>query len=513
MGSGRDERRAQSEVIGTVIMISMTIIGAVLIVALAGSALQAINDETQDSLARDSFHEMDNRLSGISGSQVASETTLRFPEGSGSDLSVNESEGSVNISVETADEYRNLTEENATHIEQSLGAVVYEGQDGSELVYQGGGLWEYPSPSYAVVRSNPPLSRTDQFLTFRFANISGATSISEGEDVTARQDVSASEQRSEEIRSQLSPAWTVQGTGYTVPVIINITIESQYALAWATYAEEEMSDVEVNPTPDEMGPDDTEVTLTFENTGTADFVDYPDPIVYTGPASEAATGFDPRANASIARTGDNSFNVSGAQNQRQQLAFYNTSEEEWLIHSRVNGGNVQPPNNGNNAGNQAGWYTVSEMNEALDGAGPTLPTNRDDTEDPPEIDGFSGSGGDNYTFNSSYADTRVCVVAYSDSNIGDNSNDVDGVSNQLETCASQLDNSSRYMPTNLEIDIDQDNYNSVVEEQETVEVEVENTGAVVSTSAHDVGLFVEDGNGNVRVADFESNESIGDITR
>ena len=79
MGSGRDERRAQSEVIGTVIMISMTIIGAVLIVALAGSALQAINDETQDSLARDSFHEMDNRrFAGSFRDDVAFSRGVRF---------------------------------------------------------------------------------------------------------------------------------------------------------------------------------------------------------------------------------------------------------------------------------------------------------------------------------------------------------------------------------------------------------------------------------------------------
>jgi len=158
MGSPEDRDRAQSELVGTVLMISITIIGAVLTVALAGAALQAISDESQDSLTRDSFHEMDDRLSGLYHSEVSSETTLRFPQGSGSDLSFNESEGSVEITVETVDEYKRLTEENVTRYEQNMGAVVYEGSDGEKLVYQGGGLWRYPSESYAVVRSNPPLS-------------------------------------------------------------------------------------------------------------------------------------------------------------------------------------------------------------------------------------------------------------------------------------------------------------------------------------------------------------------
>jgi flagellin-like protein len=140
-----DKNRGQSELIGTVLMVSITIVGAVLTIALAGGALQAINDETQDSLTRDAFYEMDNRLSGLQSSQVSSETTLRFPQGSGSDISVNESEGSVNITVRTADEYRQLTEDNVTHFNNTMGTVVYEGNDGEELVYQGGGLWEYPS--------------------------------------------------------------------------------------------------------------------------------------------------------------------------------------------------------------------------------------------------------------------------------------------------------------------------------------------------------------------------------
>ena len=498
--------RGQSELVGTVFMIAITITGAVLTIALAGGALQAINDETQDSLTRDAFYEMDNRLSALQSSEVSSETTIRFPEGSRSDLSVNESEGSINITVQTADGYGQLTEENVTHYNRTLGAVVYEGRDGEQLVYQGGGLFEFPSPSHAIIRSNPPLSRAGQFVTFEFTNLRNARGIGQGDEVVARRDVSDSDQLSDEMRTELSPAWTVQDTGYTVPVEINITIESQYALAWAIYADEELSNVGVDPAPDEMGPDDTQVTLSFEQAGAADFLSYPEPIVYTGPAGDAYTGFDPRANASIARTGENSFNISGSDvnaNQQQQLAFYNTSEEEWLIHSRVNGANVQPPNNGN----QAGWYTVSQMNDALDGSS-TSPR-WDDTEDPPEIDSYEGDGtGDNYTFSSSYTNTRVCVVAYTSDNIG---NDVDGVIEQLETCAANLDNSSRYMPTNLEIELNQDDYDSVVEERRTVEATIENTGAVESTSTHDVGLFVEDEDGNVRLADYETNESIGDI--
>ena len=506
MGSRRDGIRAQSELVGTVLMISITIIGAVLTVALAGGALQAISDGTQDSLTRDSFHEMDNRLSGLYGSQVSSETTLRFPQGAGSDLTVNESEGSVKIRVETADGYKGLTEEDVTQYEQDLGAIVYEGSNGEKLVYQGGGLWEFPSPSYAVVRSNPPLSRTGQFLTFDFANLRGAKSVGDGEEVVARRDVADSKQRSEDIRAALSPAWTVKDSGYTVPVDISVTIESQYALGWATYAEERLSDVNVSPSPEDMGPGDTEVTLTFENTGTADFLDYPDPIVYAGPASGAPTGFDPRANASIERTGDNEFRVSGDDvnpNQQQQLAFYNESKGEWVIHTKVNDAPSPPKSNGN-----VGWVNVSEMSDAIDSG--SRPTPRwDDSDEPPEIAAYDKNGnGDTYKFSSSYADTRICVVAYTDDNIG---NDVDGVIEQLETCASNLENSQEYMPTDLEINLTQDDYSSVVGERQTVEVEVENVGAIESTSAHDVGLFVEDEDGNVRVADFETNESIGDI--
>ncbi|MBX0303657.1 DUF7289 family protein [Haloarcula salinisoli] len=509
MGLWEDRDRAQSELVGTVLMVSITIIGAVLTVALAGAALQAISDESQDSLTRDSFHEMDDRLSGLYNSEVSSETTLRFPEGSGSDLSFNESEGSVEITVETVDEYRNLTEKNVTRYEQDLGAVVYKSSDGEKLVYQGGGFWEYPSPSYAVVRSNPPLSRAGEFLTFQFATLKGNRGINEGNELVARRNVADSTQRSEEIRNELSPAWNIKNTEYTVPVDITVTIESKYALGWATYAEEELSDVTVSPKPADMDADDTEVTLTFEDTGTTDFLTYPDPIVYVGPASEAPRGFDPRANSSIERTGENSFNISGQDvnaNQGQQLAFYDESREEWVIHTQNNNDLTPPSGNGE-------WKNVTEISNSIEGGPSSRAAPRwDDSEDPPQIESYKKSGSDSeeYTFNSSYADTRICVVAYTDDRIG---SQVDGVFEQLETCASNLENSERYMPTDLDINLTQDDYESVVGERQTVEVEVENVGAVESTRGHAVGLFVEDDDGNVRVADFRTNESIsnGDI--
>ena len=502
-----DKNRGQSELIGTVLMISITITGAVLTIALAGGALQAINDETQDSLTRDAFYEMDNRLSDIQSSQVSSETTVRFPEGSQSDLSVNESEGSVNITVRTADEFRDLTEDNVTRYNQSMGAVVYEGSGGGELVYQGGGLWEYPSDSYAVVRSNPPLSRAGHFVTFEFADLRNAESISEGDEAIARRDVTESDRISEAMQTELSPAWTVENTSYTVPVEINITIQSQYALGWAVYAQEEMDGVTVDPAPDEMGPDDTQVTLSFEQVGVADLQNYPEPVVYTGPAGDAATGFDPEANATIARTAENGFNVSGSDvnaNQQQQLAFYDESDEEWVIHHRQDN-QLDPPNSGGGI-----WSNVSELHNIREGGpGASAEPRWGSSAGPPQIDTYdsNGANGDEYTFEASYADTPVCVVAYTDESIG---NQVDGVVEQLELCASNLDNSSRYMPTDLDIDLTQDDYSSVVEEQRTVEAEITNDGTVNSTSTHDVGLFVEDVDGDARLADFETNESIND---
>jgi hypothetical protein len=494
-----------SEVLGTTFVIAITLVSAMLTVALAGAALQAMNDETQDSLTRDSFHEMNNRLQGLADNRVDETTRFRFPSGAGSSVEAMPSEGNVTITASVSnEEYESLveadTDVNTTNF--TVGTVRYEDRRGNTIVYQSGGVWEYRSSEYAVRQSPPPFDYDGQRINFQFVNISELLYVNEGDTVVARRDVAASRERSAAIRDELAPQWTIPSSaGYTVQADINVTIESEYAIGWKQYAEEGMRE----PPDDIIYRDNAglpghkpNVTLIFSGVGSTDLPNYPPPVVYAGEASKAAHLYDPHSNSTIESTGENKFEINHNNppaQQKQQLAFYDKHRDEWVIHWHQSGSG--PPKDSNND-----WYNVSET---IDGFG--VPAYDDDTE-PPQIDFYDFDPNTKHEYGFTDGSTQTCIVSYDETSDFPGAGAVDS----LETCAANLDveDKSKYMPTNLTVNITTDVSEAVVGESEEIDVEIENVGGLDSEDQHDLGLYREL-DGELDLVAYNTSDDIGTI--
>ena len=126
------ESRSQSEVLGTILILglSMTAIG----IALAGGGV-ALGDLISDAEASNVENGMSHLSSKASLVALGDADTQRFSLGTTQEgtVSVQPNEGSMTIT--------NVTNESRDEVfETDLGAIVYEGKN-REVAYQGGGIW------------------------------------------------------------------------------------------------------------------------------------------------------------------------------------------------------------------------------------------------------------------------------------------------------------------------------------------------------------------------------------
>ncbi|MFB6184205.1 MAG: hypothetical protein ABEI96_06580, partial [Haloarculaceae archaeon] len=78
-GSG-DRERALSTVLSVVLLVAITLSGALLVVTVGGSALDTIQARTSDDLVRDSLREFSARLSALAETSTTGSTSFAFPD-------------------------------------------------------------------------------------------------------------------------------------------------------------------------------------------------------------------------------------------------------------------------------------------------------------------------------------------------------------------------------------------------------------------------------------------------
>ena len=122
--------RAQSEVLGTVLLLGLTVTVVGSTVALGGAALDDSQTRADLQRAEGAMTQLDSKTSlvahGESPSQRASIGSNRGR------VSIDDDAGRMRIEAETSEGSANET--------VTPGAVVYE-RDGETVAYQGGGVW------------------------------------------------------------------------------------------------------------------------------------------------------------------------------------------------------------------------------------------------------------------------------------------------------------------------------------------------------------------------------------
>lgn len=286
--------RGVSEIYGSVLIISMAFIMAILLIGVGSYVVSEMQTDTEEQLTQDSMQIMDERIASVTGAAGGGTSEFMFPEGAG-DIEATPDAGTVEVTVRPSNfdiDYLAATDPEYT-AEFTLGEIRHDGADDVITTWQGGGLFQQEH-GVTTVMTRPQFDYDGTTLSLRFTNLTRAGNIFPGQEVTVRGDEEAGLAFSQEIHEAMEKFWTVHpndhlGAVGTDQVDVEVRIESSLADGWAEYAREGMT-----TPPDGIDESDTEVILQFEELG-EEFDetlqshpnDFPDNVVYAGNSSYA----------------------------------------------------------------------------------------------------------------------------------------------------------------------------------------------------------------------------------
>jgi hypothetical protein len=217
--AGFGENRGQSEMVGVVLILGLTITGSALVVAFGSSALSDAEENSQVGSAEHAMTQFDSRTSlvGLGGSSIqqvnvgagGSDATVQVEEGRGwmRVRVINATDGSIKDEV----------------MNQSLGVVEYRNGD-ITVAYQGGGVWK-ATPGGTAMVSPPEFHYHDRTLTLPLVVVGGDETASGRLEITPN--------------GSIDPKFPLDGnpdrTNPTTEGKINVTVASDYYEAWGRF--------------------------------------------------------------------------------------------------------------------------------------------------------------------------------------------------------------------------------------------------------------------------------------
>jgi len=227
-----ERERAQSEVLGTVLLLGLTVAVVGTTVALGGAALDDSRRTADLQRAEGAMAQLDSKASLVAHGGSPSQR-VSFGSGGG-DVDVDHDAGRMVVAENgTGDEILNA----------SLGALVYE-RDGTRIAYQGGGVWRSDGNRSRMV-SAPEFHYRGETLTVPLVTVSENATV-DGDDVI--------------LTSEGSPKRHVAQN--TVLDDIRVTVTGDYHEGWAAFFESR-TDARIV----DRGDDSVTVLLRSELTG------------------------------------------------------------------------------------------------------------------------------------------------------------------------------------------------------------------------------------------------------
>lgn len=316
---GPTDNRGISEIYGTILIISLVFVVAVLLVGIGFFVLDDTTSDANDRLAQDSVLELNDRLTELTADQVENSITWRVPEGTADDFEAYGNRGAINVTVRTNSTYWNWgnstgmvdSPNQTTHTgDISLGTITHTSEDGVLTVYQGGGVLEVQDGTVTVLRE-PALSVSDGNLNLDFVNLTSIDQI-DGSELTATQ--SSEQLRSNDVQ-QIVDAQMRRDGDVVAPASINITITSEFADGWGKLVERsvESRPVTVWESNDlaELGDDQVKIGFGEFGDGIAlpdETSPYDSGVIYSGIADLAPELYNDTS-GTILQSGDG-FNVT-----------------------------------------------------------------------------------------------------------------------------------------------------------------------------------------------------------
>jgi len=222
---GQSTDRGQSETLGVVLLLGLTVVGTTLVVALGGGALDTAQQATTVQSTEHAMTLLDARSAMVALGQSDVQTVDLGQTGDGA-FTVHQDSGWLRI------RHVNYTaNKNETVFNRSLGSLVYTSGD-TEIAYQGGGVWRIDGNGSARMVSPPEFHYRDATLTLPIIRVHGSTSG--GGDTRA---VITRTERARRVFPNASAHYPT-GRSYENPVgtgTLQVTVHSRYYRGWAQY--------------------------------------------------------------------------------------------------------------------------------------------------------------------------------------------------------------------------------------------------------------------------------------
>lgn len=229
--------RAQSSVIGVVLIIGMTVAAASAVVVFGGTVLDDGRQQSQIGQAEQAMTQFDSRTAQVALGDSDAQT-VRLGQGEGR-YQVDETAGRIRIYHEDWNK-SNTADHKEEIYEQNLGAVIYE-NGGTTIAYQGGGVWRHDEDGGSTMVSPPEVHNRKATLTLPIVRVKGSDASSGDPQATVR-----SVSRGKPIFPDLNGETTARSnqysnsseTYYENPVAtgnMTVEIESDYCEAWRSY--------------------------------------------------------------------------------------------------------------------------------------------------------------------------------------------------------------------------------------------------------------------------------------
>jgi flagellin-like protein len=258
-----NEDRGISNVVGVVLLVAISITAALLILSAGQSTIEDTRNDQDVEVTVDTFQQADTLFRSFPREvNNTGSRSVSIPESIQEDLE---------SSQETTYRIRLNDNPDCDTGQHQLGSLQYQSDNGRLIGYQGGGVWELNSESSSM-RSPPGISYTEGSLNVQFRSVDGNITNSESITVESNKSLERARQNTlmtalytnlsyDEVSSAPDQHTVCEPSSvWKATVFIN---ESDFAGAWARYAQENYNSSRVKVTPTGSVSAGENVSLTF----------------------------------------------------------------------------------------------------------------------------------------------------------------------------------------------------------------------------------------------------------
>jgi len=231
---GSDERGI-SEILGTVLLISMVLLGSATVIIFGASAISDATQRTTTEAATDYLQEADARLATLAASSDDPEVVFDPQDAAAKEYSIHR-DGYLNVTVNDNPD---------CSFQQPLSTIVFEDSNGNRVGYEAGGVWR-GGVGGSTYQTPPDVTLSNGRLDVNLVNVTGTFDQSRNR---IQLNVTETRNRTSTFQERLVRH------DCSRPDTVSLRVQSDFYDGWADYLE---ADTGIVPTVDDS---DRTVTL------------------------------------------------------------------------------------------------------------------------------------------------------------------------------------------------------------------------------------------------------------